>query len=141
MPSSCKAALCSLVLPSTRSCPITAATSMSLDAPGAGATVAQGFWIGGWALDRDAVSGGGVDVVHVYAYPLDRSGGAIFLGQAPVDVRRPDLAAAFGARFGASGFNLAAPALSPGRYRLVVFAHSTVAGAFTELRMVDVRVQ
>jgi phosphatidylserine/phosphatidylglycerophosphate/cardiolipin synthase-like enzyme len=120
---------------------ITSATLMSLDVPGSGATVAQGFWIGGWALDLGAASGGGVDVVHAYAYPLDWGGGAIFLGQAPVDVRRADLAAAFGAQFGSSGFSLVTPALSPGRYRLVVYAHSSVAGAFTAMRMIDVRVQ
>jgi hypothetical protein len=120
---------------------ITAGTLMSVDIPGSGATVAQGFWIAGWALDLGASSGGGVDVVHAYAYPLDWSGGAIFLGQAPVNVSRPDLAAAYGSQFGSSGYKLAAPALAPGRYRLVVYAHSNVAGAFTAMRMIDVRVQ
>jgi hypothetical protein len=114
---------------------------LTVDAPANGASVAQGFTIGGWALDFGAASGNGIDVVHVYAAPLDWAGAAIFLGQAPVNGSRPDLAAAFGRQFGSSGFNLAVPTLQPGRYRLVLFAHSVVAGAFTAAVTVDVSVR
>jgi len=79
--------------------------------------------------------------VHVYAYPLDWSGGAIFLGQAVVSVSRPDVGAMFGAQFGQSGFNLTAPLLAAGRYRLVAYAHSVVAGAFTAVALCDVSVR
>src|SRR6185436_18563568 len=66
---------------------------IAVGAPANGASVSQRFLIGGWAADFAAPSGGGVDVVHVYAYPLDWSGGAIFLGQAVVSVPRPDVGA------------------------------------------------
>ena len=120
---------------------VATATRIALDTPGEGEAVSQGFWIGGWALDLGAASGSGVDVVHVYASPLDWAGGAIFLGQAPVNVSRPDLASLFGAQFGTSGFNLVAPALSPGHYRITVFAHSVDANAFTAATSVDVDVR
>jgi hypothetical protein len=114
---------------------------IALGAPVNGASVTQRFLIGGWAADFAAPSGGGVDVVHVYAYPLDWNGGAIFLGQAVVSVSRPDVGAMFGTQFGQSGFNLTAPLLAAGRYRLVAYAHSVVAGAFTAVALCDVSVR
>lgn len=120
---------------------IASSALIALDTPGGGATVGQGFLIGGWALDLNATSGDGVDAVHVYASPLDWSGAAIFLGAAPTGIARPDIAAVFGPQFGGAGFNLYAPTLQPGRYRITVYAHSTVANAFTAATMADVRVQ
>jgi hypothetical protein len=119
---------------------IAPATLIAIDTPSNGTAAGQGFGLGGWAIDLAASSGGGVDVVHAYAYPLDWSGGAIFLGQARVGVARPDLAAAFGGQFGQSGFNLPTPALQPGRYRVVAYAHSIVSGAFTAVALVDIAV-
>ena len=67
------------------------APAMSLDAPAAGATVGPGFTVAGWAIDRTASSGSGVDTVHVYAYPNPGSGQApIFLG-ADYGRSRPDV--------------------------------------------------
>jgi hypothetical protein len=129
------------VLARTTDVQIEPATAIALDTPVTGSSAAQRFLIGGWAVDFAAGSGGGVDVVHVYAYPLDRIGGAIFLGQAAVNVPRADLAGAFGAQFGASGFNLVAPALQAGRYRIVAYAHSAVSGVFSAVTMTDVTVR
>jgi hypothetical protein len=95
----------------------------------------------GWAADLSAASGGGVDVVQAYAYPLDTGGAPIFLGQADVNVARPDVASFAGAQFGQVGFNLSAPARAPGRYRVVAYGLSLVAGAFTASAMVDVIVR
>jgi hypothetical protein len=120
---------------------VESATAIFLDTPSNGASVGQRFVLAGWALDFGASSGGGVDVVHVYAYPLDWSGGPVFLGQAPATVSRPDVGAAFGGQFGAAGFSLSAPALPPGRYRVVAYAHSVVAWAFTAVALVDVQVR
>ena len=111
-----------------------------LDTPAAGAVVGQRFALGGWAIDPGAAAGGGVDAVHAYAYPIDRAGGAIFLGAAPVNIARPDLASIFGAQFGRSGWSVVT-SLSPGAYRLVLYAHSTVAGAFTAVVVRDVTVR
>jgi hypothetical protein len=106
------------------------APAMSLDAPVAGATVGPRFNVAGWAIDRGASNGSGVDTVHVYAYPNPGSGQApIFLG-ANYGASRPDVGNAFGARFTNSGFTVTAPGLSPGPYLVVAFAHSTVAGTF-----------
>jgi hypothetical protein len=77
-------------------------------------------------------------VVSPRSYPLDWTGGAIFLGQATVSVPRSDLAAAYGSQFGRSGFNLNAPVLQAGRHRIVAYAHSTVVGVFTAVVMRDV---
>jgi hypothetical protein len=79
--------------------------------------------------------------VHIYAYPLDWSGGPLFLRQAPATIPRPDVGAAFGGQFAAAGFSLSAPVLQPGRYRVVAYAHSVAAGAFTAVVLVDVQVR
>ena len=63
----------------------------------------QGFLIGGWAADFSAASGSGIDVVHVYAYPLDVAGEPMFLGQAAPGSSRPDVAAFFGPQFQRAG--------------------------------------
>jgi hypothetical protein len=65
----------------------------------------------------------------VWAYPA--AGGAPrFVGTATSGVQRPDVGAAFGARFAAAGFTLPASGLTPGDWTLVVFAHSVVTGSF-----------
>ena len=113
-------------------------TRVVIDTPTTGQGVGPRFTVAGWALDLGAASGGGVDAVHVYAYPLDWSGGALFLGAVPANVARPDLAAVFGGQFGSSGFSLSAPVLSSGSYRIVVYAHSAVSGSFAAVALVDV---
>jgi acyl-CoA thioesterase-1 len=100
-----------------------------VDTPGPGATVAQPFLVAGWAVDLQAVSGTGVDAVHVYAFP-DAGGPPIFLGVAAYGGSRPDVGSLLGARFTDSGYGLLALGLMPGRYQLAVYAHSTVAGSF-----------
>ena len=49
------------------------------------------------------------------------------------------MAAAFGARFGSSGFGITVQ-LPPGTYDLAVFPHSTVAAAFTAASVVRITV-
>jgi phosphatidylserine/phosphatidylglycerophosphate/cardiolipin synthase-like enzyme len=110
---------------------------IALDAPGGNAQLGQGFIVGGWAADFAATKGGGIDVVHVYAYPL-QGGVPIFLGQSMVVGLRPDVAAVYGPQRARSGFTLSAPALPPGGYRVVVFGRSTVSGAFSVSAFADV---
>jgi hypothetical protein len=113
---------------------------MWIDLPTAHATVGSGFDIGGWAIDRSAASGGGVDVVHVWAFPS--SGGApIFLGATPVDRLRPDVAAIFGPQFVNAGYQLPTAPLAPGQYFVVAYAHSTVTGTFNNWQVTDVTVR
>ena len=58
----------------------------------------SGLELSGWAIDRRAPTGPGVDSVHVYTYPA--AGGApVFMGawSAPF-LSRPDVAALYGAQ-------------------------------------------
>lgn len=115
--------------------------TLVLDTPSQNATVAQGFMIGGWAADFGASTGGGIDVVDVWAYPLDTGGAPIFLGAASVNVPRPDVAAYFGSQFGTAGFNLLAPPLPAGHYQIVAYGRSLVAGTFNVATTADVAVR
>ncbi|HEX4567718.1 MAG TPA: hypothetical protein VH138_13865, partial [Vicinamibacterales bacterium] len=126
-------------LAQTRRVTIAPSTQLVLDTPRESTTVGQGFMIGGWAADFAAASGGGIDLVQVYAYPA--SGVPIFLGTAQVNVSRPDVGAFFGAQFARTGFNLTAPALPPGAYRVVAYGRSLVAGTFNVATVVDVTVR
>ncbi len=100
---------------------------MSLDSPANGSTVPLRFLVSGWAIDREARSGTGVDAVYVWAYPNDGSGATpLFLGQARYGLARPDIGARFGSPYTSSGFSLMASGLADGQYQIRVFAHSVV---------------
>lgn len=112
---------------------------MHVDSPGANATVAGAFYIGGWAIDAGAPASSGVDVVQAWAHPVG-GGNPIFLGTASYGIGRGDIAGIFGARFGGAGFQLVASIPAAGVYDLVVYAHSTVAGTFNNARSVRLNV-
>jgi uncharacterized repeat protein (TIGR03803 family) len=120
---------------------LTSRPAMSLDTPADGSVnVNQPVAISGWAVDLAEASGTGVDIVHVYAYPNPGSGTPpIFLGSAAYGASRPDVAAAFGERFRTSGFSLNASGLTHGlSYQIVVYARSTISGAFNNVRAATV---
>jgi hypothetical protein len=108
------------------------------------------FDVDGWSIDRavesTALTGTGVDTLHVYAYPNPGSGAPpIFLGVATYGLSRPDVAAVYGGggpRYVPSGFHLsvdrAALGLTSGPYLIVVFSHSTVTNTFNCLAIVRV---
>jgi hypothetical protein len=112
-----------------------------IDAPVDGAIVAPSFFIGGWTIDAASLSGSGIDAVHIYAYPNPGSGAApIFLGVADNGGARPDVGAIFGSQFNNSGYGLISGALTPGAYRIVVYARSTFSGSFSaQARDITVR--
>jgi phosphatidylserine/phosphatidylglycerophosphate/cardiolipin synthase-like enzyme len=110
---------------------------MSLDTPSNGASLSQPFPLAGWAIDRHASSGPGVDVLHVWAFPTN-GGPAIFLGIPAYGYPRPDVGGIFGSQFTNSGYNLAVTSLPPGSYHVVVYARSTVTGSFSQWRVVSV---
>jgi phosphatidylserine/phosphatidylglycerophosphate/cardiolipin synthase-like enzyme len=112
-----------------------------IDTPRSGATVSGAFLVGGWAADFGAATGGGIDIVHVYAYPLNTAGAPIFLGQADVKVSRPDVAAYGGAQFGSAGYDLLAPPLPAGRYLVVAYGRSLVTGTFSVATTAEVLVR
>jgi hypothetical protein len=110
----------------------------AIDVPAPG-DVRGTFVIAGWAIDRGAPSGTGVDAVHVWAYPNPGSGTPpIFLGAARLGDRRPDVGAYFGERFAPSSYDLVVNGLAPGTYDLAVFPHSTMTGQFDSASVVRV---
>ncbi|MEO8519729.1 MAG: VCBS repeat-containing protein [Acidobacteriota bacterium] len=119
-------------------------TRIFIDSPTSGSTVVQPYTLKGWAIESTSPASSGVtgvDAVHVYAYPNPGSGTApVFLGAATYGYARDDVAAAYGAHFRNSGFQLPILGLAPGLYRLVVYAHHTASGVFTHYNFVDVNV-
>jgi hypothetical protein len=113
-------------------------TQMSLDIPVTGSSARGRVTVAGWAIDLNASSGTGVDAVHVHAFRVGAAGTPLFLGAA-TPMSRPDVASAFGSRFGNGGFMMSAP-LPPGTYDIAAYAHSTVSGTFTAVRAARVTV-
>ena len=96
---------------------------LQIESPANGATLSQPFTITGYAIDKAATTGTGVDRVDVYAVPV--SGGARrFLGTATYGEPRPAVGSAHGAAFTNSGFSLTVSNGPGGNYRLVGEAHS-----------------
>ena len=100
---------------------------LSVESPVAGAA-GQPLEVRGWSVDGAANSGTGVDAIHVWAYPA--AGDPVLLGAATYGLSRPDVSAAHGAQFAASGFSLRAPVLPAGQWSIVVYSHSSVSGTF-----------
>jgi hypothetical protein len=117
---------------------VSAMPFMALDIPTDGAT-GSSFLVSGWAIDRAAASGPGVDAVHVWAFPTTGSP-AIFVGVASYGGARPDVGAIYGAQFNNSGYSLIVPSLASGTYNLAVYAHSTIAG-FNQVKVTTIQVR
>jgi hypothetical protein len=118
----------------------TAGTEMGLNGPANGTTVGRPFTVQGWAINRQATTGTGIDTVHVYAAPAG-GGAAIFLGAATYGGQRDDVAAIYGAQFRNSGFTLSAGAsLTPGNYTVTAYAHNPATGAFDANRSATITV-
>ena len=100
----------------------------------------RSFLVAGWAADLDSTIDGGVDTVHVWAYPA-RGGDPIFIGAAAYGGSRPDVAAIYGDRFGKSGYGIEVKGLSPGDYDIAVFAYSTVSNGFVPAKIVRIGVR
>jgi YD repeat-containing protein len=118
---------------------------MALETPATpGATLAQPFPLAGWAIDAGTSGGTGVARVEILAYPNPGSGApAINLGDAVYGNPRPDVQSAYqayGTGFTNSGFLKEVRGLTPGVYRLVAQALSTVTGTFNQFREITVTV-
>lgn len=114
--------------------------AMSLDSPTNNSVVRQPFLAGGWAIDRGATSGVGVDDIHVWAFRVG-DGAGFFVAQGKGGGARDDIGAVFGPQFTNAGFTFIVQGLAPGTYDLVVFAHSAVSGTFNQSRLVRITVQ
>lgn len=126
---------------------VSATTLLSIDAPAAESTIDRTpFGVAGWAIDRTAASGTGIDALHVYAYPNPGSGAqAIFLGVATQGIARSDVGSFYGSQFEPSGYALGvdpeASGLASGVYDIVVWPHSAVSNAFTVPAVVRIRIR
>lgn len=102
---------------------------MSLDNPTSNSTFVGTLTVSGWAIDRAAPYGTGVDIVQVWATPV---GGAspLFLGNAHLGRDRPDVARLFGNQFWSSGYVFIAD-VPPGNYTVNVYMHSSVSQTFS----------
>jgi uncharacterized repeat protein (TIGR03803 family) len=116
---------------------------LTIDAPAPGTMVSatSQLFIGGWAIDRGALSGTGIDAVHVWMYPNSGAGSPFFAGVATYGVSRPDVGAAFGSRFTDSGYGLNVGGLAPGTYLIAVSGHSSVTNSFVVLQTRAVIIQ
>jgi YD repeat-containing protein len=104
-----------------------------LDMPANATTIRGAFQLGGWAVDRRAATGTGIDAVDLYARPGPGfAAPGIFLGRATRN-DRPDVAAWLGPQFLNSGFGLLAQGLSAGEYDLVAYVHIVSTGLWTTL--------
>jgi hypothetical protein len=99
----------------------------SLDVPEEGSRVVRGMVdVRGWAIDEAATNGTGIDRVQVY---LDDA----LVAEADLGNSRPEIAAAYGARFGAAGWAamIDVSGVSAGPHRLEARARSTASGQET----------
>jgi alpha-tubulin suppressor-like RCC1 family protein len=122
--------------------PAPAGALMSIDTPQTGSHQTGAFVIAGWAIDRAASSGPGVDAINVWAWPVLAGGGygsPIFAGGGGYGVARPDVSALFGSQFANAGYATWVSSLPAGTYDIQVNAHSAVNGAW-QAQMVRVAI-
>jgi uncharacterized delta-60 repeat protein len=103
-------------------------TQVVVDLPAANAVVEAPFVVTGWAVDRDAARGTGIDALDVWAYPV-AGGWPVFVGTAKYQGPRPDVGMLFGERFTPSGYGIVVDGLAPGPYDLAIFAWTSTRGA------------
>jgi len=104
---------------------------LAINTPTAGATVSGTVLATGWAIDRNATSGTGVDFADLYLDGV--AGTGTFLGFATYGLSRPDVAAQYGSQFTYSGWSYAwdTSTLPPGSHTLDVYARSAVTDQWT----------
>jgi len=118
------------------------AVLITIDRPTESSTVGSSFTLSGWALDRRASSNSGIDSLHIYAYPNPGSGAQpIWIGAFAPNRSRPDVGAAFGSQYNATGFTVPVSGLAPAVYDVVIFGHSSVSNSFDNGRLVRITVQ
>jgi endonuclease/exonuclease/phosphatase family metal-dependent hydrolase len=98
-----------------------------VDTPAQNAGVASSFYISGWTLDFASTSDSGVGQLHAWAIPVS-GGDPIFVGVMSA-VTRPDVAAAFGARYRQAGFWINGT-LPAGSYLIVLTPWSSLTWSF-----------
>ena len=108
--------------------------------PDSGAVLLGNFTIIGFAFDRHAASGVGVDRVDLYARQPGGGGTPIPLGTA-IYGESNDEAASFGEQFRYSGFRLTVLPPPPGPYEIYASAHFTINGSTQNTGVVPIVVR
>jgi hypothetical protein len=80
-----------------------------------------GCAVAGWAADPLATEGSGIGLVHAWATVGDR---AVFVGEAILDLDRPDVAARYGTQFATAGYVVPVGGLPPGSHVVTIYAWS-----------------
>jgi hypothetical protein len=114
---------------------------VNADVPLASATVTIPFRVSGWALDRTAIADAGIDAIQIWAH-AGGSATPVFVGAAAIQGHRPDVAAAFGPQFAASGFDLMVTTPLPiGSYQIQVFARHAATRQYGPAYVITVTVR
>jgi hypothetical protein len=105
---------------------------MAVDVPAPNQSFTTTITVSGWAIDRGALAGPGVDWVDVHARPVNDPNNRRYVGPATLSYSRPDVATYYGFQSQYSGFALSAP-LPPGTYDLEIYARSSVTHTFNNV--------
>ncbi len=110
------------------------------------------FELHGWALDPQASTGAGIGAVHIWARRLRAAcavrsaegadagcAGPVFLGTATLNLARPDVAAAHGARFPHAGFVFTGVLPDEGAWEVTAYLWVARTGRFEDARSVTIR--
>jgi hypothetical protein len=112
---------------------------IQIDIPGSGSSVHQPFTLAGWALEATS-SSRGIDTLHVWAFPMSDAAPQ-FLGVASYGSSRPDVAAAYGSQFNATGYSLSVRGLPSGNWLIAIYGWVTASGMFSVVNTVSVTVE
>ena len=125
--------------PFTRHVVVVPSAELHIDAPTDQSTVTSSFTIRGWAVDVAGATGTGIEAVHVWAFPADRTAAPFLVGVATYRLPRPEVGALLGARFVPSGFELTPGARLPeGTYDLVAFGYRGGTAAARAARLIRI---
>jgi hypothetical protein len=102
---------------------------VSISSPAPNAHLGRTFTISGSAFDLGAPNGTGVDAVAIYRMPAS-GGSATLIGLATYGSAQSSVGSQYGNQFRNSGYSRSVT-LSPGQYKMVAFAHSTVTNLWT----------
>jgi len=97
-------------------------------------TVGRSVRVEGWAFDPRAALDAGIGAVHVWARSVQGSG-PFFVGEATLDVPRPDVAQAHGDAPGRAGFTLSTT-LAPGTYEFTAYVWNVRTARWEDARTV-----
>jgi fibronectin-binding autotransporter adhesin len=112
---------------------------LRVDTPLAGLQSSGSFIVAGWALALEAPSVPGIQLIHVWAFPVG-GGAPTFLGAATLGGNRPDVAAIFGPGYQTSGYGLIVNNLPSGTWDLAVYPMADGTSTFGAAQVVRITI-